>query len=434
MPIIAGMDEAGYGPLLGPLVVSAVVFERPSPLPQPYFLPPSAPLDVTVRRPLRKGMADESTVAVCDSKQVYCRRQGIAELERSVLSFLGLVTSRKGFYAWQELLEELSPGHVARLSAFPWYREADFVLPVGTTPAAVRSGLAALQATDHGRSFRGAQCEVVEAREFNEMVAAGLNKADLLFHVSGRLLLYLWKRYAIGQRESGKRESEESERRRRRSGETWERGDSAMGVHESSARRGGGERETQARTDVATRRDKDARNRRMREVNSRISQALPCLYCTADGMCHRVGTVPAVCSPHVVVHAGKHGGKTFYAANLRAIFPTCEITAIRESPAESVYCICAANDAPNGAAHRTAMVVCFLRDGEDRSYELALASLFAKYTRELHMIAFNDYWAKRLPHAFHTTGYHCDANRFLELAMPELGKLSIPLEILVRVR
>jgi hypothetical protein len=307
---------------------------------------------------------------------------------------MGLVTPRKGFCAWRELLEELSPGHVARLSEFPWYREANINLPVGTTSRAVRVGLASLQGTNEGCCFRGARCEIVETREFNEMVAGGLNKADLLFSVTGRLFLHFWERYVIGQHESGNREIVESETRRRR--------------------------------DAGKRRTEEAGNRGTTRVSGSVPQATLCLYRTADGTCHRASTAQTVCSPRVVVHAGKQGGKTFYSGDLGRLFPSCDVTSIRESPAESAYCV----SSPNGAA----MLVFFLRDGEERSYELALASLFAKYMRELHMIAFNNYWAKHLPRVFRTTGYHCDANSFLEVALPMLSKLSIPLETLARVR
>src|SRR5277367_138378 len=88
--IIAGIDEAGYGPLLGPLVVSATAFELDGvalEVDSGEALPP-----VCMWRALRsvvakKGPAKQGRVLVADSKVVHNLAEGNKLLERGVLAF-----------------------------------------------------------------------------------------------------------------------------------------------------------------------------------------------------------------------------------------------------------------------------------------------------------------------------------------------------------
>ena len=48
----------------------------------------------------------------------------------------------------------------------------------------------------------------------------------------------------------------------------------------------------------------------------------------------------------------------------------------------------------------------------DHFLPAALASMFAKYLRELAMRAFNKFWISHAPHAKPTAGYPLDAKRF----------------------
>ena len=77
MPWLVGIDEAGYGPNLGPFVLGSVA----------VYLPDGAPSCAEVLRPVVRRAAedDDGRLLVDDSKQVYVGRNGLAKLERGVL-------------------------------------------------------------------------------------------------------------------------------------------------------------------------------------------------------------------------------------------------------------------------------------------------------------------------------------------------------------
>src|SRR5262245_29769669 len=82
--ILAGIDEAGYGPLLGPLVVGCSAFELPD------VNDALAPLPCLWKR-LRKLVSKkrprtDSKLHVNDSKLVYSPATGLRQLERSVVT------------------------------------------------------------------------------------------------------------------------------------------------------------------------------------------------------------------------------------------------------------------------------------------------------------------------------------------------------------
>ncbi|MBL8860441.1 MAG: hypothetical protein JNK02_00370 [Planctomycetes bacterium] len=82
--VLAGLDEAGYGPLLGPLTIGAVALRTPHPVPDPW--------DALSALVGRASERDPARLAVGDSKAVFDRTDsGRARLERTVLAFQGVL-------------------------------------------------------------------------------------------------------------------------------------------------------------------------------------------------------------------------------------------------------------------------------------------------------------------------------------------------------
>ncbi len=125
MGYLVGTDEAGYGPNLGPLVISATVWQIPDDAPTDdlYQLLKKAIVPQPPRSPRPGGK-----VAMADSKQLYNPGKGLALLERGLLAALGLFDDRPA--TWRALWNALSPSASEALAAAPWYANYDCPLPL----------------------------------------------------------------------------------------------------------------------------------------------------------------------------------------------------------------------------------------------------------------------------------------------------------------
>lgn len=101
-----------------------------------------------------------------------------------------------------------------------------------------------------------------------------------------------------------------------------------------------------------------------------------------------------------VIWCDRHGGRKSYAALVSRHFDAPLVQPLEETPASSVYCLPAAEAR-----------IAFRVGGESR-LPVALASMTAKYVRELTMHAFNTFWSARVPGLAATAGYPVDANRW----------------------
>src|SRR5262252_7091422 len=112
MPWRVGIDEAGYGPNLGPLVMTAVACRVPE---QSMALDLWRLLRPAVRRASGKNPL---RLFVDDSKLIYSTARGVGELETSVLSILR-AAYRAEPPSVADLVHALHPGH--DLAGEPWY-------------------------------------------------------------------------------------------------------------------------------------------------------------------------------------------------------------------------------------------------------------------------------------------------------------------------
>ncbi|MBR5243143.1 MAG: hypothetical protein IKW13_02805 [Thermoguttaceae bacterium] len=122
--------------------------------------------------------------------------------------------------------------------------------------------------------------------------------------------------------------------------------------------------------------------------------------------------------PVVIVLCDKLGGRDRYAPLLAARFPGADVKTLVESRAASVYRFCARRGVVRDGSTvefptEIAVEIRFTAKGE-ANVPTALASICAKYFRELSMIPFNDFWRRAVDDANlrPTAGYPLDAKRF----------------------
>jgi hypothetical protein len=194
--LLIGMDEAGLGPNLGPLVVTVTVWEVPG-LPREFDFW-GAMSNVASQMPTKEPLR----LQIADSKQVYSPGKGLAVLEKSVLAALRMLDRQPQSLA--QLCEMLRPasdseekddGH--RLStigfrpewlrlelALPTENETSLIGDVGT------KWLECCQRT--GVTLKAIRSEIVQPERFNAIVRACDNKSLALSQISLGLLRSVW--------------------------------------------------------------------------------------------------------------------------------------------------------------------------------------------------------------------------------------------------
>ena len=76
----------------------------------------------------------------------------------------------------------------------------------------------------------------------------------------------------------------------------------------------------------------------------------------------------------------------------------------------------------------------FEAKAEARHLPVALASIYAKYVRELFMEQINRYWTAQVPGLRPTAGYYSDGRRFLADIDQRCKRLKTPMRRLLRIR
>lgn len=179
---LLGTDEAGYGPNLGPLVVSATVWEVPDGTSDDDLRRRLAP--VVASSPGRRNAAGPARVVLGDSKVLYQSGKGLQHLEYGLWAAMGLLGHRPS--SWREVWEVLAPGSVAHREPVPWFCNYDVPAPLD----ADHERLSSVTET-FGRGMREADVRLVamESRaifpeQFNHLLTRRESKGALLSHVT----------------------------------------------------------------------------------------------------------------------------------------------------------------------------------------------------------------------------------------------------------
>jgi ribonuclease HII len=320
--VYAGIDEAGYGPLLGPLCIACSVF-----IVREADLAPTEPPDLwSILRyaVCRAGGDGNGRITVDDSKKVKGPNDGkqhpLKRLERGVLCF---AHAGKCPESDQPLLEGLG----VEVPPRGWYGSTT-PLPVSHTIDELK--IASSRLLRHlergGVEFGGLMCEAIDAAEFNHQFQRMKSKAAVNFGAALRLVERVRRRYS--------------------------------------------------------------RNH-----------------------------------PHIVID--RQGGRTHYLEPLQIAWPEARIAILSESEALARYRL--------DFGHGESVTLTFLPEAESAHLPVALASMTAKYVRELMMLRLNRFFTAHLPELKPTAGYYGDGRRYLREVEHLLPRLGIDRDTFVRV-
>ena len=190
--IVAGIDEAGYGPVLGPLVISASAFSLegrldPADVSVAGALAKKLRSAITTRPPVRGGK-----LIIADSKLVYRLSGGLAHLERAVLAVARLLpNAHPEAFRRREDLMRLCGQESPNAGALHWYAHDQRALPRFCQEGGVDIAANLLRGAMAGAGIglAGLWARVVDEAEFNRLAGAAANKAAVL---AGFTMAHLW--------------------------------------------------------------------------------------------------------------------------------------------------------------------------------------------------------------------------------------------------
>jgi ribonuclease HII len=336
MLVYAGIDEAGYGPMLGPLCIACTAFVINDDH-STAQVSDDCPCDLWKR--LKKAVCRKRTdkrrrIAVDDSKKLKLpndfdepeRQNGAAHhplkhLERGVLSFCMNTPGAECPSADGDLFARLS----IAVNSAAWYASST-PLPIAHGPDELRIAASRLRQTLDQQAIQCEliACEAIDAGPFNEQVARMGFKSNVNFCAVLRLIDAVWRRW------------------------------------------------------------------------------------------------PAA---HPRIAVDRQGGRTRYLDDLMRAWPDARIRILHEDDSISRYRL---------EREGSYLTVSFVVEAEAAHLPVALASMTAKYVRELHMLRMNRYFQSMMPELKPTAGYVEDARRYLTDIEPLLARLGVDRRVLIR--
>ncbi|MBN1974026.1 MAG: hypothetical protein JW787_10340 [Sedimentisphaerales bacterium] len=189
MAVLVGIDEAGFGPILGPLIASSCSFSLPDNL-----------LKSDLWEILRKSISVTrkhllGRLLVTDSKKAYSKSAGIKHLERTVLTMLKSMDRQPRTLA--ELIEILCPSSLERLNEYPWHKNMqECELSKDEADRKIASAALSNDLTSNGIALLDIRSCCLDVAYYNAMVEAVKNKANVLFTAIAQLIKNAYDSFA----------------------------------------------------------------------------------------------------------------------------------------------------------------------------------------------------------------------------------------------
>jgi len=206
MYIYAGIDEPGYGPMYGPLVVARCTLIIPA---LPSDAPPPQLWQRLSKAVCKRLSGRKGRIAVNDSKKLKTKAAGVKHLESGVLSFAGLQGETPGDVAqWLDLVGETrhrltneGADGVPSLDALPWYAATDqspwAPMPTANTAdeLAIARSMLATTCQRIGVEMGGFAARVFYEDELNHRLEMTRSKAAVSFMAVAAHLVDLFREH-----------------------------------------------------------------------------------------------------------------------------------------------------------------------------------------------------------------------------------------------